>query len=516
MSTVSTQDVEAQRLEHFGYRQVLLRAMSGIRATMVNISTSSVTTAIFTLFAYGLVTGGTSFVWTWAIGFFVLLMVVFMFAELGASMPIAGALYQWNSRLVGPKYGYYTAWLYIGSQIAIVGAVAFGIAPFVASLFNATLTVGQQELVGIGIVLLCTVINLIGVIIASGVAAIGAIAEVVGMLVLTAVLLITGIGNQSAGVLIHAHGLPPHSGFLAVGLAALLFGSWPYTGLEMTTDMAEETKEASRVIPRASITSLSTTFAVGMVLLIAAVIAIPGSIAKTFASANPLETIIVGNTSTTFYRVIIAIVCVAVAVCTMTNQALTARALFSLARDNKFPFGRQVQYVPNSTRVPITAITIVGVLASVMILFTNAIAVIAVACLTGLFVCYLMVIWAQLIQRLRGKWSPHVWSVGRWSTAVNVIACVLATALTINIAWPRGTAPWYDRYSGFLFVAACFLVAAVWYVIGGSKSRAAINTHPLDTEGAGAEGVVIDEVAAATNGAGATAPTPVGATIHRA
>jgi amino acid transporter len=515
-STRSQQDLEAQRLEHFGYKQVLLRAMSGVRATMVNISTSSVTTAIFTLFAYGLVTGGTSFVWTWAIGFLVLLLVVLMFAELGSSMPIAGALYQWNSRMVGPKYGYYTAWLYIASQIAIVGAVAFGFAPFVASLFNATLTVHQQELVAIGIVLLCTAVNLIGVIIASGVAAIGAIAEVVGMLVLTGVLLITGLGNQSAGVLVHAHGLPPHSGFLAVGLAALLFGSWPYTGLEMTTDMAEETKDASKVIPRASITSLTTTFAVGMVLLIAAVIAIPGSIAKTFASANPLETIIVGNTSTTFYKVIIAVVCVAVFVCTMTNQALTARALFSLARDSKFPFARQVGHVPKSTRVPAVAITIVGVLACVLVLFTNAIAVIAVACLTGLFVCYLMVIWAQLIQRLRGRWTPHVWSLGRWSLTVNVLAVIFATALTVNIAWPRGTAPWYDRYSGFLFVAGSFLAAAVYYVVGGANVRKAINRHPLDTEGVGAEGAVTHDGPVEPSGVPMGASAPIGTNINTA
>jgi amino acid transporter len=247
----------------------------------------------------------------------------------------------------------------------------------------------------------------------------------------------------------------------------------------MTTDMAEETKDASRVIPRAAITSLSTTFAVGMVLLIAVVLAIPGSIAKTVGSANPLQTIIVGNTSTGFYKVIIAVVCIAVFVCTMTNQALTARALFSLARDAKFPFARQVQHVPSTTRVPAVAITFIGVLACIMLLFTSAIAVIAVACLTGLFVCYLMVIWAQLIQRLRGRWSPTHWSLGRWSLLVNFLAVGLGTALTVNIAWPRGTAPWYDRYSGFLFVAGAFAFAGAYYLLGGSAVRQAINKRPL-------------------------------------
>ena len=52
-----------------------------------------------------------------------------------------------------------------------------------------------------------------------------------------------------------------------------------------------KTTRRSRVIPRAAITSLTTTFAVGMVLLIAAVLAIPGSIAKTKSRRpTPLRT----------------------------------------------------------------------------------------------------------------------------------------------------------------------------------------------------------------------------------
>jgi amino acid transporter len=493
MSATSVpQDREAARLGHFGYKQVLLRTMGLVRATMVNISTSSVTTAIFTLFAYGLLTGGTSFVWTWAIGFLVLLTVTLMFAELGSGMPIAGALYQWNSRLVSPRYGYLTGWLYVAAQIAIVGAVSYGIAPFIASLFDATLTVGQTQLIAIGFVALCTVINLLGVGPTSTIAAIGAVAEVVGMIVLTVVLLVTGIGNQPAETLVHAHGLTPGSAFLSVGLAALLFGSWPYTGLEMTTDMAEETENASRVIPRAAVTSLVTTFAVGMIFLIIAVLAIP-DIGTTFKSANPLEQIIVANTSTGFYKAILVVVIAAVFVCTMTNQALTGRVLFSLARDGKFPFARFVMHVPHATRVPAVSIAIVGALASVMLLFTNAIAVIAVACLTGLFFCYLMVVWAQLVQRLRGRWHPVAWSLGKLSLPMNLLAAGLGTALTVNIAWPRGTDVWYNRYSGFLFVGISLAVAVVYYLIGGRKAREAIDRPLLDTEGAGAEGAVQHE-----------------------
>src|SRR5205085_10058521 len=95
-----------------------------------------------------------------------------------------------------------------------------------------------------------------------------------------------------------------------------------------------------------------------------------------------------------------------------------------------------------------------------------------------------------LLQRLRGRWTPTAWNLGRWSLPVNILAAVLGTALTVNIAWPRGTAPWYDRYSGFLFVAGALVAALVYYVLGGPGARTAIDAPPLDTEGAGAEGAV--------------------------
>jgi amino acid transporter len=492
-------DREAGRLHDFGYDQVLLRTMSGLRSTLVNISTSSVTTAIFTLFAFGLLTGGTSFVWAYALGFAVLLLVTLMFAELGSDMPIAGALYQWASRVVGPKYGYVSAWIYIAAQIGITGAVAYGIAPFVGSLFNWELTVGQTQLMAIAIVVVCLAINLVGVRVASAVASLGAAAEVAGMLVLTVVLLVAGWGNQSPSILFESHGLPDGSAFLPVALATMLFGSWAYTGIEMTTDMAEETKDASRVIPRAAIGSLVTTFVVGMVFLVVAVLAIPGD--SVFASANPLQAIIEGNTSAAFYKVMLIVVIVAVFACTIANQALTARAIFSLARDGKAPGAKALMKVPQSTRVPSVALAVVTVLTVILLLFTDAIATIAVAALTALFVVYMMVIWAQLVQRVRGRWAPRGWNLGRHSTTVNVLAAVLGTALTLNIAWPRGEGiAWYNKWSGFLYVGVAIVLALAYYGLGGRKVREAIE-RPLAGSGAASSGVAAPAPAPALHGA---------------
>lgn len=476
MSNPRGADTEAAMIEGLGYEPVLNRVMGAVRATMVNISTSSVTTAVFTLFAFGLLTGGTAFIWTWAVGFGILLLVTLVFAELGSSMPLAGALYQWASRLVGPRYGYFVGWLYAAAQVAIVAAVCYGIAPITASFFDEVLTTDQQVLWGLAILAICTVINVIGIKVASTVASAGAIAEVIAMIGLTILLLVVGFGNQDADIIFTGGGLPPGSEFLPVALAAMLFGSWPYTGLEMTTDMAEETKDAPRVIPRAAVTSLTTTFAVGMVFLLAAVWAIP-NLEDTLAAAVPLQFIIETTLSATIYKVFLVFVIVAVFVCTIANQALTSRIIFSLCRDGKFPFARALQRVPTSTRTPVAATVLVAVLSGVIILNTDGIAIIAVACLSALFFAYQMVVWPAAYLRLTGRWKPSGWSLGRWATPVYLGAMILGTGLLINIAWPRGEDVWYNKWSGVVFIAGSLLVAAIYYLISGRASRERIDKH---------------------------------------
>ena len=476
-SSPARSDAEAAMIERLGYQPALLRVMGGVRATMVNISTSSVTTAIFTLFAYGLLTGGTAFIWTWGVGFAIMLLVTLVFAELGSSMPLAGALYQWASRLVGPRYGYVVGWLYAASQVAIVAAVCFAIAPIVASMFDETLSTNGQVLWGLGILGICTVINLVGVAVASTVASAGAIAEVLAMVGLTVLLLIVGFGNQDFDVIFKSEGLPSGSEFLPLALAALLFGSWPYTGLEMTTDMAEETKDAPKVIPRAAVTSLVTTFAVGMVFLLAVVWAIP-NVGEAFASPVPLQYIIEGTLSVAVYKIFLVFVIVAVFVCTIANQALTSRIVFSLARDEKFPFSQLLQRVPDSTRVPALAIALVAVLSGIVIVNTDGIAIIATASLSALFLAYQMVVWPAAYLRLTGRWRPLNWSLGSAAPAVYIGALGLGTGLLVNIAWPRGEDVWYNKYSALVFIGATLVVTLLYYVLSGRRSREAI-ARPL-------------------------------------
>ncbi|MBP2642743.1 MAG: amino acid transporter [Firmicutes bacterium] len=93
----------------------------------------------------------------------VLLSVVPM-AVLGSMFPATGGLYQYTSRLWGPKAGFYYLLLYIPSQIQIaIFALTFG------EFFKSLVPEASTQVVGVGILTLMYIANLLGVKVAANV-----------------------------------------------------------------------------------------------------------------------------------------------------------------------------------------------------------------------------------------------------------------------------------------------------------------------------------------------------------
>lgn len=470
---------EGPGVEQFGYAPTLHKDMRWFRSTMVAVSTTSVTTAIFTLFAFGIGTGGTGFIWTWAAGFVVMLLVTLAFAELGAEMPIAGAIYQWASRQGGATWGYLTGWLYGMAQTAILGTLGLAIAPIIGSLLNFTPTTLQSTVIALLVIVAVNTINLLGVQVVARLTTIGAIAELSVMIGLTLLLVGFGLGHQSVGVVVQSHGLPSGSHFLPVALATMLFGSWPYTGLEMPTDMAEETHDAAKAIPRAGILNIIVTFTIGMIFLLVVLWAAPGNIGSLASDSDPLRTIIVSAIGLAIYKIFAVFVVIAIVMSMVGNQALTARIIFSLARDQKFPASNAFTWVPNRTGVPVLPTVFVALVSCVLVFYSSALAVIGAAAIAGLFLAYQMGIWPAVYLRVTGRWTPKGFNLGRAAKPVYIGACLLGTALVVNVGWPRTPElVWYKNYASLLFVGATFLAAGLYYVLGGHAVRDAIR-RPL-------------------------------------
>ncbi|CAB3395458.1 APC family permease [Kyrpidia spormannii] len=164
LQTSSLSDEDAKDLEQLGYRQELSRNLSLFSNFAIAFSFISATTLIFSLFGYGLTTGGPAFIWSWHIVFIGQLLVALAMAEVASHYPIAGSIYQWGKHLVGEGYGWIAGWIYLVALLATVAAVDFGGAPYVAQLLGLPAS-SHGVLVAVtgGMVILQTIINILGV-----------------------------------------------------------------------------------------------------------------------------------------------------------------------------------------------------------------------------------------------------------------------------------------------------------------------------------------------------------------
>src|SRR5262245_30014462 len=124
-------------LERLGYVQQLLRDMGGFSNFALSFSIISVLTGAITLYGHGLRFGG-PFVMSvgWLLVTAMTLPVAASLAELASAYPTAGALYHWSSLLGGRGWGFFTAWLNTIGQVAITAGIDYGLAEFVATMFD--------------------------------------------------------------------------------------------------------------------------------------------------------------------------------------------------------------------------------------------------------------------------------------------------------------------------------------------------------------------------------------------
>lgn len=105
MDQLSTQQTEDEELRGFGYRQQFTRTLRHFESFAVAFSFISITTGIFTTYAFALSIGGTRSIWTWPIVIVGQSLVALLYGALSSRVPLSGYSYQWASRLTTPLLG---------------------------------------------------------------------------------------------------------------------------------------------------------------------------------------------------------------------------------------------------------------------------------------------------------------------------------------------------------------------------------------------------------------------------
>ena len=333
--------------------------------------------------------------------------------------------------------------------------------------------------------LVCAIVGALGVDVLVQVIRAGIAAEAVASVGIGLALLLVFRTND-ASILTETLGAEALSGG-SVGagmLAALAVGGWVFIGFDACVGASEETRDAARQVPRAIWIALLSVAALVILNAFAATLAHPDPAAVVAGrDIDPVATAVVTSFGAWSAKAFAAVVLAAFLACGMAAQALTARTIYSIARDDVLPAARFLRRV-DRRRSPIGAIvatTAVACLGLLLGLHSAAVGSLIAFGTAAIYLAFLLVALAALIARLRGTWRPagHV-RLGRAGVAINTLAVAWLGFETVNIAWPRTSlapagAPAYQVWAAPLVLAVITTAGLAYLTVAKPHRRLAAN-----------------------------------------
>ena len=487
-------DEDARTLHRLGYAQVLYREMGGFSNFAISFTIISILAGCLTSYFIAFDNGGPiAITWGWLIvGFFVVLVALAM-GEVASSMPTAGAIYYWSSKLGSPAWGWFSGWFNLIGQIGVTAAIDYGAAIFWTSLMNLWFpSVGTDThtvfITFSAIMAAHLLLNLNGVRLLAMLNSLSAWWHMAGVLVIVFVLAIVPDHHQSAGFVfgktLNASGFSGHNFsspvFWFVFGIGLLMAQYTYTGYDASAHMSEETRRASRAAAWGVVMSVVMSVIFGFILLVAVTFAVPDVKGTVGAGGFAVTYIWQTALGSTWAEFLLLIACVAQFFCGAASVTAASRMMFAFSRDGAVPGGRTWRRVSRRHRVPVYAVTAIAVLSWALMLPTLANGAIGYLVGTsiaviGLYIAYGIPIYLRY--RAGDSFQPGAWTLGRHYRWINPIAVVWILLIVILFLMPTvpTAIPWH---SGFdwnvvnyapITVGGVLLAAGAWWAVSARK-----------------------------------------------
>lgn len=468
---------EEARLGALGYRQELSRVLSKFDSFSVAFTYLSPMVGIYSLFVLGAGAGGPRYIWLMLIPVVGMFFVAKVFGELGSAYPVSGALYQYSKFTVGRRYGWWVGWFYLIALLVTIAAVDTGVVPYVCTLLNQWFDMGLDPanhttiaLMTLTLLAIQTTLNVTGAKMMGRVAGFGSYVEFLGTFGIAVILLVAGF-NHGFGFLFTTQGAEnPATNSLGVdfhgnwwlgaALVAVLAHAYIFYGFESAGDVAEETVEASRQVPRAMRNALVVGGVSSFVLVAALLLATPkdaAGYAKATSFDGGIPYILETNIHSSFLRdLLLLAVCFAFFSCGSSIQGASARMLYSYSRDGAMPAGRFISKVHPRFKTPVNALLLGAVVPLLFTLMVNitpskdvkvgfvtypanvsALTSLVSFGVSGIYLAFLLTVLGAFIARLRG-WRPSGSYIVRSGMLVTVLALVYLVAMFVNVVIPTG------------------------------------------------------------------------------
>jgi amino acid transporter len=498
-------------LHKLGYAQELFRSMGGFSNFAISFSIISILTGAVILYDYGLAWAGTAAVIIgWPLVTLFVLPIAASMAEIASAYPTAGGLYYWASRMKNKNWGWWTAWLNLLGQFAIVAGINFAAAAFLNATIitpllakagivydNTTLVFGISFLTGqivtMGILMLVELgMNIAGI---NLVAILNQVSVWWHIVIVAAVVILifaagkpdesgltlgaiqpldtVGSWNNDLGVVNLSYGPAISYPLILAFFFSLLQANWTYTGYDASAHVAEETVGARVASAWGLFLSVAVSAVVGYIFLIALSThlpdlstlfpkelndeTLPGASQYYFGGGVAVIAILEHNLGD-FGDVLAAGIAIAMAFCGLSSVASAGRMLYAFSRDDGLPGSGWLKKVSHRYRTPANALTAMVVIAW---LFTVAAGIVgggtAIVIVTAVSTIFLYAAYGICIflGATTKEWlGERVWSLGRWSKPIAWVAVFWVIVLMVLFSWPTsGNISW-----PFMLITIVFLL----------------------------------------------------------
>ena len=495
-------------LHKLGYAQELFRSMGGFSNFAISFSIISILTGAVILYDYGLAWAGTAAVLIgWPLVTVFVLAIAASMSEVASAYPTAGGLYYWASRMKNKNWGWWTAWLNLIGQFAIVAGINYAASLFIngtiitpltgGAYTNTTIFLGSAEspvltgaLLTMAVLMAVQlIINIVGVNLVALVNQISVWWHIGFVVAIAAALFILGTKSTEidAGLTLFAiqpqdtlgswdntfpvgsenpifsfkYGAAVTYPLIFAFLFSLLQANWTYTGYDASAHVAEETVGARVASAWGIFLSVAVSAGVGFIFLLALTLRLPdlsplfGQLddplvySQYYFGDNAAVLFILNeNLGSGLGGILGGGIAIAMAFCGLASIASAGRMLYAFSRDDGIPGSGWLKKVSHKYRTPANALIAMVVVAWLFTLAAFLVgkgtAVIIVTAISTIFLyaAYAIPIYLGLTTE---SWkSERVWSLGRWSKPIAIVALGWIVVLMIlfsfptsgNISWP--------------------------------------------------------------------------------
>jgi amino acid transporter len=311
-----------------------------------------------------------------------------------------------------------------------------------------------------------TTLNITGARVMGNVARFGVGVEILGTLGIAIILAIHGF-HHGLGFLFSTQGVQHaasnpysvnfHGSWLAAALVAVLAPVYIFYGFESAGDIAEETKDAGRQIPKAMRHALIWGGVASLILTGALLLAMPkvNPIGATVSGGG--VPFILGQLSSGMQDFLLLLIIFAFFSCGTSVQGAGSRLAFSFGRDGALPASRWISRVNARFRTPVNAL-LTGAVISLLFVFLvyyspsknvhiwfvtypanlNALYSLVSFAVSGIYLSFFLTVIGAIIARRRG-WVPEgAFRLGKWGWTVSIIAASYLGLMLVNVVAPTG------------------------------------------------------------------------------